>query len=278
MTDAGLSRVALMTGAGRGLGRVMTLALLRHGVRVVLTSTDLQSLQDTIIESGAPPTQARALVGDLSIPKECTRIAQDALAIWGRIDILVNNAGLGTTSIRANLLENPFKFWEVDRPTFEKFFEVNSTAPYFLAALLAPQMISRGWGRIVNNTTSLDTMLRFAVYGGSKAALEAHTASMARDLDGTGVTANVLVPGGGAATRMVEGLGLPMESFIAPEVMAAPIVWLASDASDGVTGRRFIARDWDPKLPPDQAAEISGAPVAWTGFGSKGIHPAKARK
>ena len=278
MTDAGLSRVALMTGAGRGLGRVMTLALLRHGVRVVLSSTDLQSLQDTIIESGAPPTQARALVGDLSIPKECTRIAQDALAIWGRIDILVNNAGLGTTSIRANLLENPFKFWEVERATFERFFEVNSTAPYFLAALLAPQMISRGWGRIVNNTTSLDTMLRFAVYGGSKAALEAHTASMARDLDGTGVTANVLVPGGGAATRMVEGLGLPMESFIAPEVMAAPIVWLASDASDGVTGRRFIARDWDPKLPPDQAAEISGAPVAWTGFGSKGIHPAKAMK
>jgi 3-oxoacyl-[acyl-carrier protein] reductase len=278
MTGTGLTRVALITGAGRGLGKVMTLALLRQGLRVVLTSTDLQSLQDTITESGAPSTQARALAGDLSIPQECTRIAQDALRIWGRIDILVNNAGLGTTSIRANLLENPFRFWEVDRATFERFFEVNSTAPYFLAALLAPQMISRGWGRIVNNTTSLDTMLRFAVYGGSKAALEAHTASMAIDLDGTGVTANVLVPGGGAATRMVEGLGLPMESFISPDVMAAPMVWLASDASDGVTGRRFIARDWDPTLPPQRAAEISGAPVAWTGFGSKGIHPAKAMK
>jgi NAD(P)-dependent dehydrogenase (short-subunit alcohol dehydrogenase family) len=278
MTGPGSQRVALITGAGRGLGRVMTLALLRQGLRVVLTSTDLQSLQDTISESGAPSTQARALAGDLSVPEECTRIVQDALSIWGRIDILVNNAGLGTTSIRANLLENPFKFWEVDRATFERFFEVNSTAPYFLAALLAPQMVSRGWGRIVNNTTSLDTMLRFAVYGGSKAALEAHTASMAIDLDGTGVTANVLVPGGGAATRMVEGLGLPMESFISPEVMAAPMVWLASDASDGVTGRRFIARDWDPALPPERAAEISGAPVAWTGFGSKGIHPAKAMK
>lgn len=278
MTDQALSRVALMTGAGRGLGRVMALALLRHGVRVVLTSTDPGSLQETIDESGLPPAQARAIVGDLSNHEECTRIAHEALGVWGRIDILVNNAGLGTTSIRANLLENPFRFWEVDRATFERFFAVNSTAPYFLAALLAPQMIGRGWGRIVNNTTSLDTMLRFAVYGGSKAALEAHTASMARDLDGTGVTANVLVPGGGAATRMVEGLGLPMESFISPEVMAAPMVWLASDASNGVTGRRFIARDWNPRLPPGQAAEISGAPVAWTGFGTSGVHPAKAMK
>lgn len=271
-------RVALITGAGRGLGRVMTLALLKAGIRVVLTSTDEQSLQDTMREGGASPDRARTLVGDLSNATECTRVAEQALAVWGRIDILVNNAGLGTTSIRPNLLENPFRFWEVDRATFEKFFAVNSTAPYFLAALLAPQMISRRWGRIVNNTTSLDTMLRFAVYGGSKAALEAHTASMARDLEGTGVTANVLVPGGGAATRMVEGLGLPMESFISPDVMAAPIVWLASDASDGVTGRRFIARDWDPSLAPGQAAEACGAPVAWTGFGSTGVHPAKAMK
>ncbi len=278
MTSMGSERVALVTGAGRGLGRVMTLALLKAGIRVVLTSTDLRSLQDTITECNAPPTRARTLVGDLSDTRECARIAQDALAVWGRIDILVNNAGLGTTSIRANLLENPFKFWEVDPGTFEKFFAVNSTAPYFLAALLVPQMISRGWGRIVNNTTSLDTMLRFAVYGGSKAALEAHTASMACDLEGTGVTANVLVPGGGAATRMVEGLGLPMESFISPEVMAAPIVWLASDASDGVTGRRFVARDWDPGLPPERAAEISGAPVAWTGYGSRGVHPASVMK
>jgi 3-oxoacyl-[acyl-carrier protein] reductase len=120
-------------------------------------------------------------------------------------------------------------------------------------------------------------MLRFAVYGGSKAALEAHTASMAQDLAGTGVTANVLVPGGGAATRMVEGLGLPMSSFIDPEVMAAPIVWLASEASNGVTGRRFIARSWDPALPPDEAAAVAGAPVAWSGYGTQGVQPPKAR-
>ena len=271
-------RVALVTGAGRGLGAVMTIALLRAGHRVILTSTDQVSLEATIRASGAPAERARALVHDLAEAGACERLAADALAVWGRVDILVNNAGLGTTSIRRDLLTNPFRFWEVERTTFDWFFLINSTVPYFLAALLAPHMVRHGWGRIVNNTTSLDTMLRFAVYGGSKAALEAHTASMAQDLSGTGVTANVLVPGGGAATRMVEGLGLPMSNFIDPEVMAAPMVWLASDSSNGVTGRRFIARDWDPALPGEQAAAKAGAPVAWTGFGARGVHPAQAMK
>jgi 3-oxoacyl-[acyl-carrier protein] reductase len=271
-------RVALVTGAGRGLGRVMSLALLRAGLRVVLSSTDHESLEDTVRASGVSADAACVRVIDLAEPGACERLAVEAIDAWGRVDMLVNNAGLGTTSIRRDLLTNPFKFWEVERVTFDRFFLVNSTVPYFLAALLVPEMVRRGWGRIVNNTTSLDTMLRFAVYGGSKAALEAHTASMAQDLAGTGVTANVLVPGGGAATRMVEGLGLPMSSFIDPEVMAAPIVWLASDASNGVTGRRFIARDWNQALPPAEAAAIAGAPVAWTGFGTQGVHPGRAMK
>jgi len=277
MSAAPAAPVALMTGAGRGLGRVMTLALLRAGVRVILTSTDRASLEETLTASGASAQQARTLVLDLAEPGACERLAGEASTLFGRVDILVNNAGLGTTSIRPDLLRNPFKFWEVEPATFERFFLINSTVPYRLASLLAPAMVARGWGRIVNNTTSLDTMLRFAVYGGSKAALEAHTASMAADLKGTGVTANVLVPGGGAATRMVEGLGLPMSSFIDPEVMGPPIIWLASAASDGVSGRRFIARLWDPALPPQEAAAIAGAPVAWGGYGTQGVHPAQAR-
>jgi NAD(P)-dependent dehydrogenase (short-subunit alcohol dehydrogenase family) len=272
------ARVALVTGAGRGLGRVMSIALLRAGLRVLLSSTDRGSLEDTVRASGVPAEHASVRVIDLAEPGACERLAAEAVGVWGRVDMLVNNAGLGTTSIRRDLLTNPFRFWEVERATFDRFFLVNSTVPYFLAALLAPQMVGRGWGRIVNNTTSLDTMLRFAVYGGSKAALEAHTASMAQDLGGTGVTANVLVPGGGAATRMVEGLGLPMSSFIDPEVMAAPIVWLASDASNGVSGRRFIARDWNTALPAAEAAALAGAPVAWTGFGTQGVHPLRAMK
>jgi 3-oxoacyl-[acyl-carrier protein] reductase len=114
---------------------------------------------------------------------------------------------------------------------------------------------------------------RVPVYGGSKAALEAHTAAMAKDLAGTGVTANVLVPGGAAVSRMTMGLGVPRERLIPAEVMAPPTVWLASDASNSVSGRRFIARKWDVSIPPSEAAELAGDPVAWTGYGAAGVQP-----
>jgi 3-oxoacyl-[acyl-carrier protein] reductase len=262
-----------MTGAGRGLGKAMTLALLKVGARVVLTSTDQGSLEATIAESGAGPNQAVAIPADLGQAGECERLVAAALGAFGGIDILVNNAGLGTDNIRADYLNNPFRFWEVEPSTFDLFFRINSTAPYLLASLLVPAMMERGWGRIVNNTTSLDTMLRVPVYGGSKAALEAHTAAMAKDLAGTGVTANVLVPGGAAVSRMTMGLGVPRDRLIPAEVMAPPMVWLASDASNSVSGRRFIARKWDVSIPPSEAAELAGDPVAWTGYGTAGVQP-----
>jgi NAD(P)-dependent dehydrogenase (short-subunit alcohol dehydrogenase family) len=268
-----IDRTVLMTGAGRGLGKTMTLALLGQGARVVLTSTDRSSLEATIAESGAGANRAVAIPADLAGSGECERLVAAAQSAFGDVDVLVNNAGLGSDNIRPDYLNKPYRFWEVEPSTFDLFFRVNSTAPYRLASLLAPAMIKRGWGRIVNNTTSLDTMLRVPVYGGSKAALEAHTAVMAKDLAGTGVTANVLVPGGAAVSRMTAGLGVRIDKLIPAEVMGPPIVWLASDASNGVSGRRFIARKWDVGLPPSEAADIAGDPVAWTGYGTAGVQP-----
>jgi 3-oxoacyl-[acyl-carrier protein] reductase len=270
-------RVVLMTGAGRGLGKPMTLALLKEGARVVLSSTDPQSLAETIAEAGVGPDRAVAVVANIAEPGECERLAKEAVAAFGQVDILVNNAGIGSDAVRPDYLNNPYRFWEVEPETFDLFFKVNSTAPYRLAALLAPAMIKRGWGRIVSNTTSLDTMLRVPLYGGSKAALEAHTAIMANDLAGTGVTANVLVPGGAAVSRMTENLGVAAEMMIPAEMMAPPMVFLASDASNAVTGKRFIARRWDPALPVAQAAELAGDPIAWTGYGQQGIQPEAAK-
>ena len=135
----------------------------------------------------------------------------------------------------------------------------------------------QGWGRIVNVTTSLGTMIGagFPTYGPSKAALEALSAIMAKDLDGTGVTVNVLVPGGITNTPMVSESGLGRAKMIQPEVMAPPLVWLISNAAGEVTSRRFLAVHWDIGLPPEEAAEKAGAPVAWTSIATMPITPSR---
>jgi hypothetical protein len=100
---------------------------------------------------------------------------------------------------------------------------------------------------------------------------------MAKDLDGTGVTVNVLVPGGITNTPMVsEASGFDRAKMIQPEVMAPPLVWLVSDAAGKVTGRRFLGVHWDTKLPPEQAAEKAGAPVAWTSIATMPITPSRS--
>jgi NAD(P)-dependent dehydrogenase (short-subunit alcohol dehydrogenase family) len=134
--------------------------------------------------------------------------------------------------------------WEITPDQWRRFVAVHTTAPLALANAVVPEMMRQGWGRIVNVTTSLGTMLNAGspTYGPSKAALEALSAIMAKDLDGTGVTVNVLVPGGVTNTPMIsDEAGFDRAKLIQPEVMVPPLVWLVSDAAGKVTGRRFLA-------------------------------------
>jgi NAD(P)-dependent dehydrogenase (short-subunit alcohol dehydrogenase family) len=156
------------------------------------------------------------------------------------------------------------------------FVAVHTTAPLALTNAIVPEMMRQGWGRIVNVTTSLGTMLNAGspTYGPSKAALEALSAIMAKDLDGTGVTVNVLVPGGVTNTPMIsDEAGFDRAKLIRPEVMVPPLLWLVTDAAGKVTGRRFLGIHWDPALPPEQAAEKAGALVAWTSIATMPITP-----
>lgn len=266
-------RVALVTGGARGLGRIKALALAEAGHRVILSATDEQALAAVVAETGAKAVAIRA---DLSKAGEAERLAEAALAVFGRVDILVNNAGISIGAVARDYLKNPYRFWRSDRATIERFFAINTVSPMLLANRLVPAMIERGWGRIVANTTSLDTMLRFSLYGGSKAALEAETAVMASDLAGTGVTANVLVPGGGTGSRMSDEVGIPRELLFPDTIMGPPMAFLASDAANDFTGRRILAYRWDTALPPEEAAAQASDPIAWTGFGAQGKHAAMA--
>jgi 3-oxoacyl-[acyl-carrier protein] reductase len=130
-------------------------------------------------------------------------------------------------------------------------------------------MMKKGWGRIINVSTGFVTMLAAgrSAYGPAKAGLESSSAIWTKELAGTGVTVNVILPGGPTDTAikggMETGLAKPGRTLLKPEIFTAPIRWLASEASDGISGYRFIAKDWDSKLEPKKAADKCRSPVAW---------------
>jgi NAD(P)-dependent dehydrogenase (short-subunit alcohol dehydrogenase family) len=276
-----IRRVAIVTGAAGGIGRAMVQALLAAGIRVAGVDRDRQPLQ-ALAASAREQGKADDLLTiqtDLTNDPAVDEITKATRSRFGPIDILVNNAGIGPGSIRPDSWQRPLKFWEITPDQWRLFVAVHTTAPLALTNAVVPEMMRQGWGRIINVTTSLGTMLNAGspTYGPSKAALEALSAIMAKDLDGTEVTVNVLVPGGVTNTPMIsDEAGFERASLIQPEVMAPPLVWLVSDAAGKVTGRRFLAVHWDTGLPPEQAAEKAGAPVAWTSIATMPITPSRS--
>jgi len=220
----------------------------------------------------ATADEARALAGsdavlpilaDVSRPEDATGAVEKIIAGLGGLHVLVNNAGINPR-IDGDFTNIPPDVWV-------KALSVNAFGPFFMARAATPHLKQQGWGRVVGVTTSLDTMLRGAPYGPSKAAHEALIATMARELEGTGVTANVLIPGGAADTNMIPP-GRDRSALLKPEIMGPPMVWLASDASDGFNGRRIIAQFWDETAPIEERLEKASAPAAWPQLG-RSIRP-----
>jgi NAD(P)-dependent dehydrogenase (short-subunit alcohol dehydrogenase family) len=227
-------RVAIVTSAAGGIGKAMTRALLAAGIRVAGVDRDrepLEALAASAREQGKA-AELLTIAADLTDDSAVDAITKATRVKFGRIDILVNNAGIGPGAIRADSWHRPLKFWEITPDQWRRFVAVHTTAPLTLTNAVVPEMMSHGWGRIVNVTTSLGTMLNAGspTYGPSKAALEALSAIMAKDLDGTGVTVNVLVPGGITNTPMVSESGFDRAKMIQPEVMAPPLLWLERQA------------------------------------------------
>jgi NAD(P)-dependent dehydrogenase (short-subunit alcohol dehydrogenase family) len=271
-------RAAIVTGAAGGIGRALVKGLLGAGIRVAAVDRTRDGLAAVTAAAREQGREANLLTieADLGRDGAVSDIVQQARGRFGAIDILVNNAGIGQATLRPGNWQQPLRFWDITADQWRQFVAVHTTAPLLLAQALVPGMTERKWGRIVNVTTSLGTMIRSGspTYGPSKAALEAFSAIMSKDLDGSGITVNVLVPGGVTNTPMVPlEAGFDRQDMIQPEVMAPPLVWLVSDAAGGVTGRRFLAVHWDPALPPVQAAEKAGAPVAWTSIATMPIEP-----
>jgi NAD(P)-dependent dehydrogenase (short-subunit alcohol dehydrogenase family) len=271
-------RVALVTGAAGGIGRALVGGLLGQGLAVAAVDRTAEGLAE-LTRAAEERQQGKNLLtieADLAQDEAIPEIVATARARFGTIDILVNNAGVGQATVRSDNRERPIKFWEVTPEQWKLFVAVHNNAPMALSRALIHDMMRQKWGRIVNVTTSLGTMIRDGspTYGPSKAALEAFSAIMAKDLAGTGVTVNVLVPGGMTNTGMIPAeAGYARDELIQPAVMAPPLNWLISDAAAEITGRRFLAVHWDASLPPEDAAATAGAPVAWTDIATMPIEP-----
>jgi 3-oxoacyl-[acyl-carrier protein] reductase len=271
-------KVVMMTGAGRGMGREMSIGLAAAGAKVAMIDIDEDVLNEAAAaaESAGGQGAALPLVADVTSAGNAGSAVQSVLDRFGRLDVLVNDAVVGPERIGTNFVAEKTKFWDLDDGLWRQMLSVNVFGPQLMARTVVPHMLARGWGRIVNITTSLDTMYLAGAgcYGPSKAALEAHTRIMAQDLEDTGVSANILIPGGPVNTRMIpEASGIPRDKLIQPEIMVRPITWLCSGESDGVNGMRFIAALWDPELDLDARIEQAGAPVAWSQIESRAIHP-----
>jgi NAD(P)-dependent dehydrogenase (short-subunit alcohol dehydrogenase family) len=259
-------RVVLVTGAAGGIGRVVTAALLKDGHAVAAVDRDAEALKRLAADNDAPETKGRLhiIAEDLELEFGCHAAVEAARAHFGPVDAVINNAGIGMSSIRPDAEARHPTIEELTPDVWDPFLAIFVRAPVAITRAALPYMKQRGWGRIVNNTTSYLTMLRVLPYGAVKAALESMSAVWAKELEGTGITVNVLVPGGPTDTPMIsDECGWPRDKMLKPEIMGPPAAWLMSDVSAGFSGRRIVAARWDTSLPPAEAAARSSRAIGW---------------
>jgi NAD(P)-dependent dehydrogenase (short-subunit alcohol dehydrogenase family) len=268
-------RVAIVTGGLRGLGRAMAFGLAREGHDVVAVGhidTDIAEVEAAAAGSSVSG-HILPLVADLRRPADCDRVVAMALSRFGGVNILVNNAGLTFTTIDPARFRRaePQKFWQVSDDIVRAVIETNYIAADQMARRVAPTMVEQGWGRIVNVTTKLDTMNRphTSPYGASKAALEMATEVWAKEVEGTGLTINIVNPGAGANTpgmademRRMSREGRAAR-LVEPDEMVPPLLYVVSREADQINGWRFDANLWDPSLPPADAARRAGRPAGF---------------
>lgn len=267
-------KTAIVTGAGRGLGKAMALGLVRAGANVVLVELDRDVLDQAASEIGDGCIAAQ---GDVSNPADAKRIVEETLSAFRDVHILVNNAGLGPERFRDTDRSNAKMIWEIDLADWLLYLNVNTTGHFVMTQAVMPHLLAQDWGRIVNVTTSLDTMTNFTngAYGPSKAGAEALATMIAGGVDGTGVTCNVLIPGGPADTRMISATGVyeNRDKLIQPDVMVPPLLHLVSDDGGSINNRRFRAALWDTAAEPAVNLHNCGDPIAWPQLGGKTIRP-----
>jgi 3-oxoacyl-[acyl-carrier protein] reductase len=240
-----VGKVAIVTGGGRGLGRSVVHGLTKAGAAVVVTAAEAVAEIERVAAE-APPGSVAPVQADVTREEDCARVVAEAIDRFGKIDVLVNNAGRGMKYVSEGFMTEPTRFWDTDPAVWRMIIDTNVNGPFLMARAVV--------------SMSYPTMRRrgFSPYGPSKAALESETVIWAQDLDGSGVTVNAVLPGGATLTGMIpDSLAESNRSrLLHPDIIIPVVVWLASETSAGMSGRRFDASRWRLDLPPDEAAAL----------------------
>ena len=252
-------RVVLITGGSRGFGWFIAEELLKGGAKVALTARGEDALKAVAADVEARHGKGRCVtvVGDVSKQPDCARMVEATLAGFGRIDVLINNAGRSPQDFNGGGVGagKMAPFYETPDEALHTIIDTNLKGVWYMSKAAAPHMVKRRFGKIISVSTSAGNMVRAGnpIYGPGKAALEAMTRVWAQELKGTGVDANIILPGGAADTSFIRqevvagAVGERSQNgrLLPGDVIVPPAVWLCTDATNGVTGVRAVGRNWD---------------------------------
>lgn len=242
-------RVALITGAGQGIGRAIARAFAAEGATVVLAARTVAALEGLAAEIGAAGGRAHISPCDVTVQAQVEAMAAAARELAGPVDILVNNAGIAATQ---KFLGHPDELWQ-------RIIDVNLTGTFRVTRAIAPQMVERRWGRVINIASVAGRIGApyMSAYTASKHGVVGLTRSLALELNRHGVTVNAICPGyvdtpmaDAAAASIARTTGRspaeavatlaatsPQNRLITPEEVAAVAVMLAGEAARGITGQ-----------------------------------------
>ena len=229
-------KVALITGASQGLGRALALAYAKEGASLVVNSRSQESIRPVAEEVEGLGAEVLAVAADVSRGEDARRLVDEAVGRFGGVDVLVNNAGL--LGPRVAIEEYPEEEWR-------RVIDANLTGPYLVSKAAIPYL--REGASIINvvSGVSIEGRAEWGAYSVSKFGVEGLSQILAAELEGRGVRSNAVDPGG-MRTDM-RAAAYPEEdpqTRITPEENTAVFLYLASDESKGVTGRRFKAQEF----------------------------------
>ncbi len=220
-------RTAIVTGGAKGIGRHYSLALAAEGARVMIADiADGRELAQEIAAKHGINSVASAVV-DVSEESSVAALAAQTIERFGRIDVLVNNAALFAPLQEA-------KCTEIDAALWDEVMAVNLRGPFLMVKHVAPHMIARGYGKIINigSGTAFRGIPWMLHYVTSKGGIMAFTRALARELGAHGIRVNTLAPG---FTRAVQSRALQRDEH--PQDLLGALIFLASADSDFVTGQ-----------------------------------------